>query len=265
MQRRVGHAAVDPIAAASPKFAAPMVLVHGLWCSAAVWRLFMGYLAHRGWTCHAINLRGRGTADARTQVGQLGFADYLHDVQQVVLACDAPPVVVGHDLGGLLALACDPRTLRAAVALAPLVPHAFGGTANPVLSSWRTRMAACRLRPLPPPRGARGAQYFARGVPGGAVPDSARAARELCDSTFTLPSSGERPTVLVTGDCDPFCPPRDVERLAQRVGAQCHTAVRAGHAMPWEAGWEHRVAETHRWLIQTLGEPLLLMRGDEEE
>ena len=265
MQRRVGDVTIESIAAESAKFAAPMVLVHGLWCSAAVWRKFMGYLAHRGWTCHALNLRGHGNAGGRDEIGGLSIADYVSDVQRVVAACDAAPVVVGHDLGGLLALACPAAATRAVVALAPLVPRAIGGTLNPVLSSWTARMAMCRSRPLPPPRGQLGARYFAEGAPGGVTGESPRATRELRDDAFSLPARSGRPTLVVAGERDPFCPPHVVERLARHVGAQVQTAENAGHAMPWGAGWEARVAATHRWLIQTLGEPLLLLRDDEEE
>jgi pimeloyl-ACP methyl ester carboxylesterase len=263
MQRRVGELTIESIAAESAKFAAPMVLVHGLWCSAAVWRKFMGYLAHRGWTCHAVNLRGHGDAGGRDAISRLSISDYTTDLQQVITACDAAPVVIGHDLGGLLALSC--RDAAAVVALAPLVPRAISGIANPLLSRWTARIAMFRARPLPPPRGNVGSAYFAGDVPGGAAVDSACVARELSDRGFTIAAGGERPALLVAGNGDAFCPPRDVERLARRLRAQFQTIERAGHAIPWAPGWERCVAATHRWLIQTLGEPLLLLGEDEEE
>jgi pimeloyl-ACP methyl ester carboxylesterase len=261
MQRRIGEVTIESIAAESPKFTAPMVLVHGLWSTAAVWRKFMGYLAHRGWTCHALNLRGHGAAGVLRTVC---FADYLSDVAQVVAACEAAPVVVGHDLGGLLALSCDAPATRAVVALAPLVPRAIGGTPNATLTRWRARLAMLRSGPLPPPRGKLGAEYFAHGAPGGTTLDSARTARELCGDAFSLAACGDRPALVVAGERDRFCPAAEVKRLAVHVGATLHTAEGAGHAIPWEAGWEQRVAETHRWLIRTLGEPLLAMRDEEE-
>jgi pimeloyl-ACP methyl ester carboxylesterase len=173
--------------------------------------------------------------------------------------------VVGHDLGGLLALACPPTVARAVVALAPLVPHAIGGTANPALSRWSARLAMFRSRPLRPPRGQLGVAYFAHTAPGGTTNDSARAARELCSDAVRLLAPGGRPTLLIAGERDPFCPPRAVERLALYLGAQCQTAERAGHALPWDFGWEQRAAGMHRWLIQALGEPLLLLRGDDDD
>jgi len=264
MQRRVGDITIESIASESAKFAAPLVLVHGLWCSAAVWRKFMSYLAHRGWTCHAVNLRGHGDAGGRDRISSVRIADYVSDLQQVIGLCDTAPVVMGHDLGGLLALACPPAATRAVIALAPLVPRAISGSAHPaMLSTWRARIAMWRARPLLPPRGKLGAEYFAPAAPGGATADSALAARELADDMFRLRVGNESPTLLVAGDCDRFSPPGAVERLAQHARAQFRIAERTGHAMPWASGWEQQVMATHRWIIQTLGEPLLLLRDDE--
>jgi hypothetical protein len=41
------------------------------------------------------------------------------------------------------------------------------------------------------------------------------------------------------------------------MGTEFHVAPGAGHALPWEPGWERLVHTIHRWLVQTLGEPLL--------
>jgi len=265
MLRRIGNVTIESIAAESAKFAAPMVCVHGLWCTAAVWRRFMGYLAHRGWSCHALNLRGHGDAAGRDEIGTVSFADYLSDLQRVLAACDTAPIVVGHDLGGLLALACPPAAARAVVALAPLLPRAVSGTTSLVLSSWRARLAMLRASPLPPPRGRLGAAYFAHGAPGGTTAESARAVRELCDNDFDLPTHIESPTLLVAGEADRFSPPEVLERWARRLGAQYETVAGAGHALPWGTGWEACVAATHRWLIRALGEPLLLLRDEQED
>ena len=265
MQRRIGDVTIESIAAESAKFAAPLLLVHGLWCSAAVWRRFMGYLAHRGWSCHAMNLRGHGDAGGRDEIDRFSFADYLGDVRSVLAACDAAPVVVGHDLGGLLALACPAAATRAVVALAPFLPRTISGATNSVLSNWSARMALLRSCPLPPPRGRLGAAYFADGAPGGATAESARAAYELREGAFDLPAQIGRPALLVAGERDRFSPPDAVERWARRLGVQYRMVERIGHAMPWGPGWDACAAATHRWLIQTLGEPLLLLRDEQEE
>jgi pimeloyl-ACP methyl ester carboxylesterase len=259
MESRIGHLGVETIAAESQKFTAPMLCVHGLWCTAAVWRRFMGFSAHRGWTCIAVNLRGRGSA-AAPRIGRVRFTDFLDDLWAALAACTAPPVVVGHDLGALLALQCDAPAARAVVGVAPLLP----GAPNRALTAWRARLAMWRRAPLPPPRRAIAAAYLggARMTP---VPDSSTAARDACAGRVVLPPAARLPTLMIAGGGDPFSPPAAVEQLAQRMGADFRIVQAAGHAMPWDTGWERCVAEVHRWLVRTLGQPLLLEREGEDE
>ena len=261
--QRGGQAVIETMAAESPKFTAPMLLIHGLWCTAPVWHRFMGYFAHRGWTCHALNLRGHGSRPPE-QIGAVRLADYQQDVRQALEACESPPVLVGHDLGALLALWCGETTARAIVALAPLVPRTVAGSKLPLATGLRALYAMRRSRPLPPPRGKLAAACFAGGPPGGATPDSGSALRDLAGDALRLEGWKGPPTLMLAGERDAVCPPSVVEELAHRTGASWRTIPEAGHALPWEPGWERRVAEIHRWLIQTLGEPLLLPPEPEE-
>src|SRR5262249_33555900 len=98
MQRRVGQVQIESIAAESEKFAAPLIFIHGLWCTCAVWRRCMGFFAHRGWTSYALNLRGRDPAASDVALGGIRFADHLGDLTEVLAACSAPAILVGHDL-----------------------------------------------------------------------------------------------------------------------------------------------------------------------
>jgi pimeloyl-ACP methyl ester carboxylesterase len=263
MLRHVGHVVIESIAAENPKFTSSLVFVHGLWCTASVWRKFMGFFAHRGWTSIALNLRGRAGSETPLTLGAVRLADYLNDVHQVVAACEAPPVLIGHDLGGLLALASASEA-RAVVALTPLLPRNLTTTANRALSQWRTRLAMAWSCPLPPPRGRIGAAYFGSDPPGGTTSDSGHVAHELVRGEISVPTAGDTPTLILAGAADPFVQPSDVERLANQIGAHFRCVEGATHAMPWEPGWEQRVAEIHRWLIQTLGEGLLLPREEDE-
>jgi pimeloyl-ACP methyl ester carboxylesterase len=259
MERQRSHTAIDTIAAESAKFTAPIVLVHGLWCTAAVWHKFMGYLAHRGWTCHALHLNR--PSDHLTAPR---LADYLEVVRGVVAACAAPPVIIGHDLGALLALQCAAPAVRARVALAPLVPPPVAATPNPILVRLRARLAMWRAQPLPVPRGRMATRYFGSSVPGGTRPDSSAAARELIRGDVRLALDSTTPSLVIAADDDPFSPSTDVARLAAHCGALFRSVPNAGHPLPWEAGWEQRVSEIHRWLVQTLGEVLLVPREEEE-
>ncbi len=262
VERRVGTLVVESVAAESTKFTAPMVLVHGFWCTAAVWHRFMGYLAHHGWNCQAVNLRGRAGSGEPCTLGQVRFADFVADVREVIAACEAPPILLGHDLGGLIALQCAAAT-RAVVALAPLVPRSFDVHAPGLARGIWARLALWRGLPLPP-SGRHMLDYFGAHPPAATTPDSAVVARELADTDLRLAGGATVPLLILAGGADPICKPAALERLARHLGAHLQHVPGAGHALPWEAGWEKRVSGIHRWLIQSLGEPLLAMREDDE-
>src|SRR2546426_12703787 len=95
--------------AESAKFAAPLVLIHGLWSGPWMWRQFSQYLSHRGWTSYALSWR----ATARASL----WSSVLAALDDFVRPLDVPPIVIGHDLGAHLALHL--AGTQAAVALPP--------------------------------------------------------------------------------------------------------------------------------------------------
>ena len=101
----------------------PLVLVHGAANSSGVWRYWQQALAERGWTTHAVDLRGHG--DSEGSVDGATMADYANDVTSVVEGLPDAPVVAGWSMGGLVAMMVAARGVaRACVALAPSTPAA---------------------------------------------------------------------------------------------------------------------------------------------
>lgn len=264
MNRRVGNLLIESMAAESAKFTAPMLLLHGLWCTAGVWRRYMGYLAHRGWTCHALNLRGHGGSGTPGRLGRVRFTDYLDDVRRVIAACEAPPVLLGHDLGGLLALHAA-ALARAVVALAPLVPQPMRSQPPPAFSGFRARLAMRCGGPLPPPRGKAARDVFGQYPPAGLTAESGTVARELSTSDLRFAVAPGVPALVVGGQADACSSAQDLERLATYAGAVWRPLEGAGHGLPWEPGWERCVGDIHRWLVQQCGEALLVLREEDEE
>ena len=261
MQRRIGHVVIESISAERSKFTASLVFIPGLWCTGAAWRNFMGYFAHRGWDCCALTLRGHADAGTPMPIGRVRWAEHLSDVAAAIGACPAPPVVIGHDVGAALILQSHLVPVRARVALAPVVP-AVTATWKHSVSSLQARLAMRWSRPLPVPRGALRTEYLAQGAPGGMVRDSGTLARELVNGAVAPIVQTEIPTLIIAGEHDIFCRAGDLRRLAAEIGAAFLEAANAGHAIPWARGWEKRVSEIHRWLIQTLGDDLLVPEED---
>jgi pimeloyl-ACP methyl ester carboxylesterase len=253
MKVRIGELNAEVSGAESPKFTAPLLLLHGLWHTAAVWRRWNGFLAHRGWACYALNWRDREDASAASSLLEIE-----REIRRVIAAMPAQPVVIGHDVGALLALRTA-TIARAVVAVAPIVPHPFS-------DAQATRLVRPALwfgRAIRAPRGARGRAYFGEPLDAD-TRESAALLRALARDAIDIAPTAT-PTLIVAGGADAFVAQSDVARLAQHVGAVLQVDPDAGHALHVERGWERRVGDVHRWIVQTLGDPLLALREESQE
>ncbi len=83
---------------------APIVFLHGMGTSAATWNRCMELLDDR-FTVVAPDLLGHGDSPVLDDPSEYTRDRTLVDVDDILAALDAPPVLVGHSLGGYLALA----------------------------------------------------------------------------------------------------------------------------------------------------------------
>jgi pimeloyl-ACP methyl ester carboxylesterase len=125
IERTVGQRAAGP----------PVVLVHGFAQNRYTWRVtgrsLVAWLAAQGHEVLNVELRGHGRSRALGAGNATQFADYVDDLSRVVDACDAPPVVIGHSLGGGVGVAtATVRPLGGLVHLAGVYTFARG---NPTL------------------------------------------------------------------------------------------------------------------------------------
>ena len=109
----------------------PLYYLHGELGGSWLWERYLRYFAQRGWEGHALNLRAHfwsQTAD----IEDLDFDTYLADAVAGFEALERPAVVVGHGLGGLLAMkVAEGREIDALILISPAIP--------------------APLRPVPPP------------------------------------------------------------------------------------------------------------------
>ena len=100
----------------------PLLFVHGELGGSWVWERFLGYFAGRGWEGHALNLRNHHwsqTADP----AELSFESYVEDVGAVMARLGSGAVVIGHGMGGLLAMkAAERQPIAGIVLLASELP-----------------------------------------------------------------------------------------------------------------------------------------------
>jgi pimeloyl-ACP methyl ester carboxylesterase len=243
MNDRIGPLRAEVTHPESEKFTAPLLLVHGLWERARAWRRFAGYLAHRGWRCIAVERRD-DVVDVEAHVA---------DLRAAIAALDAPPVVLGHDLGALLALRCA-DTARAVVALAPLVgrPLAEPSPAFAAAGTWLARRRSGFLRA---PRGRWRSAYPNRDV----AEPSALLRQIRAGEPVLAPPSGAAPCTVFAVQADTVTAAAAAEALARHVHADLQLVPGLGHAALDAPGWEAVVAAVHRWIIQHLGTDLLAL------
>ncbi|MEX2547886.1 MAG: alpha/beta fold hydrolase [Chloroflexota bacterium] len=100
----------------------PLYLLHGELGGSWLWHRFLGFFAPRGWEGHALNLRGHYWSDT-ADLGDLDFSTYLDDVVAGAGTMSRPPIVIGHGLGGLLAMKlAETRPVSALILLSSAMP-----------------------------------------------------------------------------------------------------------------------------------------------
>ena len=100
----------------------PLYLLHGELGGSWLWHRFLGYFAPRGWEGHALNLRGHYWSET-IDFAEIDFSTYLADVIAGAEQLPRPPIVIGHGLGGLLAMRlAQARPISALILISPALP-----------------------------------------------------------------------------------------------------------------------------------------------
>ena len=139
----------------------PIVLVHGAWGGAWIWRRVLGPLRSAGHEVHAATLTGDGERAHLLDPG-IRLATHVADVVGLVQAEELSDVVlVGHSYGGMVVtgaadrlLQQQPRAVRHIVyidAMVPLPGEGWGDQHSPEVVAARTAAALANNHALPPP------------------------------------------------------------------------------------------------------------------
>lgn len=252
------------------------VFIHGMWGTPEVWRNWRPAFDARGWRTMAPALRHHDRTwprDAASDrgIGTVSLLDYAADLEDFVaglaLSPHDKPVLIGHSMGGLLALMLAARGVaQAAVLLTPAPPAGVLALRPSNLLAfariesrwawWRKPHCATRAEALwhtfNTTDPAVGAQEYAA-----FVPDSGRALFEIglpfLDRHRAATVDPRRVTVpLLFVGCarDRLTPPAVVRRTAERFG---HVADHIeypdqGHWVPGQPGWQQVATDALDWL-----------------
>lgn len=246
---------LDTIDVARPT-GAPVLCLHGMFAGSWAFEQLMPLIAERGHPVSALSFRGHPPNPTLATIGSQSLMDFEHDAEAAARALHRP-IVIGHSMGGLVALMLAQRNLvRAAVLISPAPPRGIPiFSARLLLRMGRYLPALLRSKPFIPidddfdtlvlnrlPVSDRAA------VRARMVPDSGRAAREIALGAFAVPSRIPVPMLITGSEHDRFIPARIARRMAARYGSELYIAMNHGHFLFGEPGWRDEAAVALNWI-----------------
>ncbi|MDO9407518.1 alpha/beta hydrolase [Patulibacter sp.] len=238
------HASTGPRAAAhgpATLGTAPLVLVPGAWTTGAAFHDVRDDLEAHGHRTRIVDLPAHGRRLPQLDRGGLAAID--RTLAEAIEACDAPPVLVGHSLGGLACLrAAGRHELAGLVLLMPapptgLVRSMLGGALRRPVNSVGLLGAALSMRVVTRLSRSRPAGLYSSDVTAATL---RRAQAFRADESWVVLASlllGSRepvrpstvPTLVVGGTQDLTTPTPLVRRLAEDLRAE-YVEVDVAHA-----------------------------------
>lgn len=235
----------------------PVLCLPGLFAGGWVFERLLPLIAERGYPAHAMSYRGHPPLPTMPSIGRQSLMDFALDASAAARALDRP-IVIGHSLGGLVALMLAGRNLiRAAVLISPAPPRGISVLSPAILVRMVSYLPALLFsRPFLPSVAHLDALVL-NCVPDAEraairdrfVPDSGRAARQISLGVYKVPPRAIRAPMLVVGsEHDRFIPLSVTRRVAKRYVAPLRVARGHGHFLLSEPGWEREASFMLDWI-----------------
>ena len=241
--------------------ATPLLFIHGAYTGAWCWNEhFLPWFAERGWAAYAVSLSGHGKSGHRDHLDSLSIDDYVKDVMTVAAGLPAPPVLIGHSMGGMVVQKyLEKATAPAAVLMASVPPQGLMGSAfglmfkkphlltdlNRIMGGGDAQLESLREalfhQPLDEDTLRR---YYAL-----SQPESHRAIWDM--TLFNLPQPTrmhDLPMLILGASHDQLIPPDQVHMTATTYGRSAEIFDDLGHGMMLEHGWKDVATRISNWL-----------------
>jgi pimeloyl-ACP methyl ester carboxylesterase len=249
---------------AGPAHATPLLFVHGAWHAAWCWaEHFLDEFAARGYAAYALSLRGHGASEGRGRLRWTRLADYVADVGEVAAQLPAPPVLIGHSMGGgIVQKYLETHAAPAGMLLASLPPA--GVLATTLRSArehpWEFLQVNVRwsLYPLVGTPALARQAFFSAAMPEERVQayfarlqdESFLAFLDMLALDLPRPARVTTPLLVLGGSVDAVFHRSQVEATARAYGTEATFFPDMAHDMMLEPGWQS-VAETMgKWLVE---------------
>jgi pimeloyl-ACP methyl ester carboxylesterase len=246
-------------------------MIHGAFSGGWVFEEFGERFRAAGHRVATPDLPGHRPGDPPSAVVGLSMRDYADAMVREARNLERPPIIVGHSLGGLVALLTAARVKTAGLVL--LAPSPPWGIAGATLEEAISAVALYALGPywaqaIQPefnafsrfnvdrlPKAERRAVFERMGA------ESGRALFETLNwwldpfmTTLAQPARIGAPILAVVGEKDVIHPPGTVGETARRLGAQFKVLPNMSHWLPAEPGWREVADLSLAWLEQAEAE-----------
>jgi pimeloyl-ACP methyl ester carboxylesterase len=223
--------------------ASPVIMVHGAFCGGWAFDAFKAPIEAAGHDCITPNLPGH--APGQSVVG-LSMTDYARAIADQIRACETPPVLVGHSLGGLVAqMAACRAPVQSLILLAPSPPWGVttGSMEEAAAGMGLLSLGAYWAQAVEPDDGISSAFSLDRLAKGERkailarmIPESGRALWETFHwwldpmMTTNVPFGHiKAPVLAIAGGRDCIHPPASVRQTAERLGADFRPYAEMSH------------------------------------
>jgi pimeloyl-ACP methyl ester carboxylesterase len=247
---------------------APVIMVHGAFCGGWVFDRFRAPFESAGHRCLAPDLPGHEPGQGASAVCGQSMAHYANAVVDLIDACEAPPVLIGHSLGGLVAqMAATRRPVRNLILLAPSAPWGVPGGSMEEAAAVIGLMSlgAYWTQAIAPDAGLARSYSLDRlssaereAAVARMVHESGRALWETFQwwmdpfmTTSVSPGRIKAPVLALAGGADHIHPPAAVRQTAARLGAAFRAYDGMSHWLIGEPGYEEVAQDCLAWLRQT--------------
>ena len=244
-----------------PAHATPLLFVHGAYTAAWCWEeRFLPYFAEAGYAAYAVSLSGHGKSHGRDHLDSFSIADYVADVAHVASRMPAPPVLIGHSMGGFVVQkyledhAAAGAVLMCSVPPQGLMASAFGlmfskpglmKDLNRLMGGGQVALETLREALFAQPVAVDDLDRYYRL----AQPESYRAIWDM--TLFNLPHPsriGKAPLLVMGAEYDHLIPASLVEMTAHTYNVQAEIFPGMGHGLMLERDWKKPARRILEWL-----------------